>query len=136
MQGGAGKAKLSERPKNVDIQHNHSHKKRKDSIFQTIFPFLMTMVQLKKNLQKKKEKSDNGENLDSSCGVVQLEESANSANTLNIQSISKSENSAKSSVVIASSSETSSPDENGKKLDMILSEISMLNSKLSNEIKR
>ena len=64
-----------------------------------------------------------------------MEESANSANTLNIQSISKSENSAKSSVVIASSSETSSPDENGKKLDMILSEISMLNSKLSNEIK-
>ena len=56
LQGGAGKAKLSERPKNVDIQYNHSHKKRKDSVFQTIFPFLMTTVQLKKNLQKKKGK--------------------------------------------------------------------------------
>ena len=64
-----------------------------------------------------------------------MEESANNANTLNIQSISKSENSAKSSIVIASSSETSSANENWKKLDMILSEKSKLNSKLSNEIK-
>ena len=32
----------------------------------------------------KKGKNDNGENLDSSCSVLQVEESANSANTLNI----------------------------------------------------
>ena len=44
----------------------------------------------------KKGKNDNEENLDSSCSVVQLEESTNSVNTLNIQSISKSEKSAKS----------------------------------------
>ena len=37
--------------------------------------------------------------------------------------------------MIASSSETSSADENGRKLDMILSEISKLNSKLSEKIK-
>ena len=37
-----------------------------------------------------------------------------------LASISKSENSAKSSVAIASSTETSSAKENGKKLDMIL----------------
>ena len=67
--------------------------------------------------------------------VFLVEESANSANTLNIQSISKSDNSAKLSIVIASSSETSSADANGKKLDMILSELSKLNSKLSDEIK-
>ena len=80
-------------------------------------------------------KTDKGENLDFSCSVVQVEESANSANTLNIQPISKSDNSAKSSLVIASSSETSSADANGKKLDKILSEISKLDSKLSDEIK-
>ena len=56
-------------------------------------------------------------------------------NTLNIESISKNENSTKSSIVIASSSETSSANENGRKLDMILSEISKLNSKLSEKIK-
>ena len=44
----------------------------------------------------KKGKNDNEENLDSSCSVVQLEESTNSVNTLSIQSISKSEKSAKS----------------------------------------
>ena len=48
---------------------------------------------------------------------------ASSANTLNIESISKSENLAKPSIVIPSSTETSSADENKKKLDMILSEI-------------
>ena len=37
--------------------------------------------------------------------------------------------------MIASSSETPSADENGRKLDMILSEISKLNSKLSEKIK-
>ena len=37
-----------------------------------------------------------------------------------LESISKSKNSAKSSIVIASSTETSSASENGKKLDMIL----------------
>ena len=57
LQGGARKAKVSERPKNVDIQHNHSHEKRKDSVFQTVFPFLMTILQFKNNLQKKKEKA-------------------------------------------------------------------------------
>ena len=79
-------------------------------------------MQLKENLLKK-GKSRNKENLDSSCSVVQLEESANSANTLNTQSISKSENSAKSSIVIALSSERSSAGENRKTLDMTLSEI-------------
>ena len=44
----------------------------------------------------KKGKNNNEENLDSSCSVVQLEESTNSVNTLSIQSISKSEKSAKS----------------------------------------
>ena len=83
----------------------------------------------------KKGKSNNGENLDSSCSVVQLEGNANSANTLNIESISKRENSTKSSIVIASSSETSSADKNGRKLNMILSEISKLNSKLSEKTK-
>ena len=81
---------------------------------------------------QKKAKSDNGENLGSSYSAVQLEESASSVNTLNIESISKSENSTKS---IALSSETSSADENGRKLDMILSEMSKLNSKLSEKIK-
>ena len=39
------------------------------------------------------------------------------------ESIRKSENSAKLSVVIPSSTETSGADENKKKLDMILSEV-------------
>ena len=56
-------------------------------------------------------------------------------NTLNIESVSKSGNSTKLSIVIASSSETSSADENGRKLDMILSEILKLNSKFSEKIK-
>ena len=47
-----------------------------------------------------KEESNNGENFDSSCSVIKVEESANSANTLNIESIRKKENSAKSSFVI------------------------------------
>ena len=67
--------------------------------------------------------------------MVQLEERASSANTLNIEPISKCENLVKPSIVIVSSSETSSADENGRKLDMILSEISKLNSKLSKKIK-
>ena len=83
----------------------------------------------------KKAKSDNGENLISSYSAVQLEVSTNSANTLNIESISKSENSTKLLIVIVSSSETSSADENGRKLDMILSEISKLNSKILEKIK-
>ena len=83
----------------------------------------------------KKDKRDNGENLDCSCSVVQLEKNKNSVNTLNIQSISKSENSTKSSIVIASSSETSSANDNGRKLNLILREISKLNSKLSEKIK-
>ena len=110
LQGGAGKGKISEKPNNVDVLYNW----RRTS---------------------KKGKIDNGENLDStSCSVVQLEESASNANTLNIESISKSENSVKSSIVIASSSEISSADENERKLDTILSEISKLNSKLSEKI--
>ena len=83
----------------------------------------------------KKGKGDNGENLDSNCSVVQAEEKANSANTLNIESDSKSESLAKSSIVIASSTEKSSANENGKKLDLKLSEISKLDSKLPDEIK-
>ena len=51
--------------------------------------------------EKKKCKSDNGD----------------------LESISKSENSTKSLLVIASLTETSSADENRKKIDMILSEI-------------
>ena len=84
---------------------------------------------------KEKAKSDNGENLNSSYCAVQLEESAKSVNTLNIESISKNENSTKSSIAIASLSETSSADGNGRKLDMILSQISKLNSKLFQKIK-
>ena len=38
-------------------------------------------VRLRKNLQRRKGKHDNGENLDSSCSDVQAEESENSANT-------------------------------------------------------
>ena len=52
-----------------------------------------------------------------------------------LESISISENLAKSSIVIASSTETSCANENGKKLDMILKEISTLNSKLPDEVK-
>ena len=59
----------------------------------------------------------------------------NSANTLNIESISKTENSTKSSIVIASSYEKPRADENRRKLDMILNEISKLYSKLSKKIK-
>ena len=108
LQGSAWKGKVSERPRNVDFQSNS------------------------RRTSKKKVKG-NGENLDSSCSIVQLEESANSANTLNIESISKCENSIKLSIIIASSSERSSADENGRKI-MILSEISKLNS-LSEKIK-
>ena len=84
---------------------------------------------------KKKAKSDNGENLNSSYSTIQPEESANSVNTLNIKSISKSENPTKPSIVIASSSETSSANDNGRNLDMILSKISKLDSKLSQKDK-
>ena len=38
-------------------------------------------VRLRKNLQRRKGKRDNGENLDSSCSGAQAEESENSANT-------------------------------------------------------
>ena len=92
----------------------------------------LTSSPTQEELPKKKVKG-NGENLDSSCSIVQLEESANSANTLNIESISKCENSIKLSIIIASSSERSSADENGRKI-MILCEISKLNS-LSEKIK-
>ena len=111
LQGGAWKGKVSERPKNVDFQYNSRRK------------------------SKKKAKTDNGENLNSSYSTIQLEESANSVNTLNIKSISKSENPTKPSIVIASSSETSSANNNGRNLDMILSKISKLNSKLSQKDK-
>ena len=53
-------------------------------------------LMFKKNLHKKRGKSDNGENLDFSCSVIKVEESANSANTINVQSISKSDSSTKS----------------------------------------
>ena len=52
-----------------------------------------------------------------------------------LASISKSENSAKSSIVIASSTETASAKENRKNLDKILKEISILNSRFPNEVK-
>ena len=52
-----------------------------------------------------------------------------------LASISKSENSAKSSIVIASSTETASAKENRKNLDKILKEISKLNSRFPNEVK-
>ena len=112
LQGGARKGKVSERLKNVGVQ-----------------------CELRRTSKEKKDKSDNGENLDSSCRDVQAEESADSANTLNIESISKSENSAKLSIMIALSTETSSVDENRKKLDMILSQISKLSAKLPDKIK-
>ena len=52
-----------------------------------------------------------------------------------LASISKSENSAKSSIVIALSTETASAKENRKNLDKILKEISKLNSRFPNEVK-
>ena len=61
LQGGPWKGKVSERPKDVDVQYNS-----------------------RKTSPPKKGKSDNKGNLDSSCSVVQLEESVNSVNTLNI----------------------------------------------------
>ena len=82
-----GKAKLVKDQLNIDVQYDSR-----------ISP-------------KKKMKTDNEENLDSSRSVAQAKESANSANTLNVESISKSENSAKLSVVIVLSTETSSTDE-------------------------
>ena len=108
MQGGAQKGKVSERSKNVGVQYD-----------------------LRRTSKEKKGKGYNGGDLDSTCSDVQ----ANSANTLNIVSISKSENSAKSSIVIALLTEESSAGENGKKLDMILNEIWKLNSKLPDKIK-
>ena len=81
---------------------------------------------------KNKGKSANEESIDSSCIFVQAEESENNANTLNIAPISKSGNSAKSSIVIASSTEFA--DGHGKKVDMKLSEISKFNPKLFDEI--
>ena len=62
----------------------------------------------------KKGKGDNGEKLYSNCSVVQAEENANSANARNVGSVSKSESLAKSSVVIASSTEISNANEKGK----------------------
>ena len=50
-------------------------------------------------------------------------------------SVNKSENSAKSSIVIASSTETASAKENRKNLDKILKEVSKLNSRFPNEVK-
>ena len=44
----------------------------------------LTSSPTQEELPKKKVKG-NGENLDSSCSIVQLEESTNSANTLNIE---------------------------------------------------
>ena len=85
-----------------------------------------------KEPSKNKGKSANEESLDSSCSFVQSEESENNANTLNIASISKSGNSAKSSIVMASSTEFA--DGHGKKVDMKFSEISKLNPKLFDEI--
>ena len=93
MQGGAQKGKVSDRSKKVGIKYD-----------------------LRRTSKEENGKSDNGENLDSSCSDVPAEESAN---TLNIESISKSENSVKSSIVIVSQTEKLSADENGKKLDMI-----------------
>ena len=52
-----------------------------------------------------------------------------------LESVSKSENLAKTSIVIASSTETPSANKNGKKLDMILKEISKLNSRLPDKVK-
>ena len=65
--------------------------------------FSMTQV----GPSKKKDKNDNREKLDCSCSIVQAEQRAN---TLNTESISKSGNLAKSSIVIALSSKTSSAD--------------------------
>ena len=52
-----------------------------------------------------------------------------------LESVSKSENSVKSSVVIASSDETLTAKENGKKLDKILKKISKLNFRLLDVVK-
>ena len=52
-----------------------------------------------------------------------------------IESISKSMNSAKHSIVMVSSTETSTADENETSLYMILSEISKLNSKAKKLLK-
>ena len=69
MQGDARKGKVSKRSKNAGVQYD-----------------------LKRT---SKGKGDNGEYLDSSCRDVKAEESVNRANTLNIEQISKSENSTK-----------------------------------------
>ena len=68
LREGARKSKVNEKLKHVDVQYNQEERPRK------------------------KVKSRNGEKLDSSCSVVQVEESGNSANKLNFKSISKSEN--------------------------------------------
>ena len=88
-------------------------------------------MRLKKNPLK--IKSDDEEILESSRSFVQAE---NNENTLNIESINKSENSAKSSIVIKPRHLKYPVLINmEKKLDMILSKISKLNSKLPDEIK-
>ena len=67
---------------------------------------------------------------------VQAEKSENSENTFNIESINKSENSAKSSIVIKPRHLKYPVLINmEKKLDMILSKISKLNCKLPDEVK-
>ena len=91
-------------------------------------------VRLNKNPLK--IKSDDEEILESSRSFVQAEKRENNENTLNIESISKSENLAKSSIVIKPRHLKYPVLINmEKKLDMILSKISKLNSKLPDEIK-
>lgn len=83
-----------------------------------------------------KIKSDDEEILESSRSFVQAEKRENNENTLNIESISKSENLAKSSIVIKPRHLKYPVLINmEKKLYMILSKISKLNSKLPDEIK-
>lgn len=91
-------------------------------------------MRLKKNPLK--IKSDDEEILESSRSFVQAEKRENNENTLNIESINKSENSAKSSIVIKPRHLKYPVLINmEKKLYMILSKISKLNSKLPDEIK-
>ena len=77
LREGARKSKVNEKLKHVDVQYNQEERPRK------------------------KVKSRNGEKLDSSCSVVQVEESGNSANKLNFKSISKSDNLTKLAIAIA-----------------------------------
>ena len=109
-QGGAQKGKDSQGSETIDVRYDL------------------------RRTSNEKVKIRNGENLDSSCSVAQAEKKVRMVRI--IESISKNVNSAKHSIVMASSTETSIADENETSLYMILSEISKLNSKVKKLLKQ